>query len=108
MNTLLSLFLAIFIGVAVASPATQTDQLYAEPSVLVSVELDTPIDEIRYGDQLVLRCVVDGIDEPYHIQWQYSEDKEGWFDIPCTDDVYKFVLDEQNAGLYYRVEIIQY
>lgn len=105
MNRIISMLLAIFIGIAAAAPApaTPTDFPMDDGSVSVCVELDTPMEEIQYGNTITLRCVVDGMEEPYFIQWQCSEDKEEWVDVPCHTDLYEFVLTEETAGIYYRV-----
>lgn len=110
-SRILAVIVAAIMSVASAStvsPATPTDQ-YAvyEDGVVVCVELDTPLDEIQYGNTIMLRCIVYGINKPYTIQWQHSIDLETWDDIQCNDDVYEFVMDETTAGTYYRVVIIR-
>ena len=102
MRRIAALFLTLFLSFAVAAPATQTD---LDAAVSVSIELDTPIEELRYGGPVRLHCVVDGLEEPYHIQWQSSPDAEEWTDLPCTDEVFEFVLNQENVDLYYRVVI---
>ena len=102
MKRVMSLLLTLFLSFAVAAPATQTD---LEPAISVSIELDTPIEEIRYGSPVRLRCVVVGLEEPYHIQWQSSLDAEEWTELPCTEEVFEFILDEENADVYYRVVV---
>ena len=101
MIRLLSVFAAVIFGVAVASPATPTDA----DTVTVCVEIDTPISEVRYGEPIVLQCVVNGMHVPYTIQWQSSADREVWNDVPCNEEVYEFILDEQNSKVFYRVAI---
>ena len=108
MKVLISILLSIILSLAVAEPATPTDIFPEEPSVSVAIELDTPVSELRIGETVTLRCVVEGLDNPYFIQWQYSKDKEGWFDIPCYDELYEFILTEENGKLYYRVCVCQY
>jgi len=102
MRRIVALFLTLFLSFAVAAPATQTD---LEPVISVSIELDTPIEEMRYGSPVRLRCVVVGLEEPYCIRWQCSPDAEEWTDLPCTDEVFEFVLDQEDVDLYYRVVI---
>ena len=104
----LLLLLTLILSIASASPATPSDIYPFEPLVSVSVEMDTPIGGIKYGEILALRCVVSGIEEPYYIQWQYSEDKEIWYEIPCNEDEYEFVLTEENAKWYYRVAVYKF
>lgn len=104
MRGIVSVILALILSFAVAEPATPTDIANDMP-VSVSVEIDTPIEQIAYGKPLTMSCVVHGLDGPYTVQWQFSPDKTVWFDLQCTDDVYRFVLNEQNAGYYYRVII---
>ena len=102
-NKILSIIVAIAFGVASAAtipePATPTD----ETVVFVCIELDTPLSQIKLGYPVSLRCIVDGMEEPYHIQWQHSYDKEEWADVSCEEEVYEFILTEENAGTYYRV-----
>lgn len=105
MIKLLSFVMAMLVGVACASPATPTDLIPPLSSVSVSVEIDTPADEIGFGKPVTLRCVVNGLDVPYSIQWQYSEDRQTWIDIPCNEECYMFVLDESTMHLLYRVVI---
>lgn len=102
MTKLQSILLAIFLGIAMAMPATPTD---LEPAVRVSVQLDTQIEQFMRGDPVTLRCIVEGIEGEYQIQWQCSEDEEEWFDIDCHDEIYTFILDETTAGMYYRVVV---
>ena len=109
LDKLLAIVLAAIMSVAHASPmnvATPTDE-YAiyQDGVVVCVELDTPLTEIRFGDPVVMRCLVFGIDEPYSLRWQSSKDTQTWTDLECTDPVYAFILDEENAGVYYRVVV---
>lgn len=117
MNQILSMIAALVIGFASASsiPATVTDldwyeeeiiEEYDDPNVVfVCVEIDTPMSMIRIGNPIRLRCIIEGLDKPYGIQWQHSEDKIIWHDAPCRDEIYEFILDESNAGTYYRVVI---
>ena len=102
MKRIVSLLLTLFLSFAVAAPATQTD---LEADISVSIELDTPVEEIRLGCPLRLRCVVIGLEEPYFFQWQSSSDLEEWIDLRCTEEVFEFILDEQNVDLYYRVVV---
>ena len=103
MKRYLTAILALFLTFAVAAPATDTDLYPLE--IHVSVELDTPMEEIRIGEPIRLRCVVTGLEKPYQIQWQYSMDAEEWFDLPCTEEVFEFILDEKNADMFYRVVV---
>ena len=105
MKILVSVLLSVVLAFAVADPATQTD---LNPAVAVSVEIDTPLQEIGYGKVFALRCVVEGLTEPYFVQWQYSEDCVEWIDILCNEEVYSFILTEENAKLFYRVAIFKY
>ena len=102
MKRFIALILTLFLSFAVAAPATQTD---LEADISVSIELDTPIEEIQIGSPLRLRCVVIGLEEPYFYQWQYSPDLEEWIDLPCTEEVFEFILDDENADMYYRVMV---
>lgn len=108
MKILVSVLLSIILAFAVAEPATPTDISSDNAYVSVSIEIDTPLECIRIGNPLVLRCVVNGIDAPYNIQWQYSADTEEWIDIPCNDEIYEFVLTRENVYLYYRVCVFQH
>ena len=108
MKVFISILLSIVLTLAVAEPATQTDILPEEPGVSVTIEIDTPVSMIRIGERITLRCIVEGYDTPYFIQWQYSEDKEEWYDLPCYDEVYEFILTEENENLDDRVCISQY
>lgn len=107
MKVLVSIILSIIMTLAVAEPATPTDMYVSEPFVSVSIEFDTPLDMIKVGDPITLRCIAIGIRRPYDIQWQYSEDAEEWFDLPCNEEVYEFILTPINANLFYRVCIYQ-
>ena len=106
LNKIFAIVLAAVLSVAYASPATPTDE-YAvyQDGVFVCVELDTPLSEVRYGGTIVMRCIVYGIDGPYSLQWQSSKDTHIWLDLACTDPIYAFVLDKENANLYYRVVV---
>ena len=108
MKAFISILLSIILSLAVAEPATPTDIFPEEQAVSVMIEIDTPVSKIRIGETITLRCVVTGYDGPYFIQWQYSEDKEVWIDIPCYEEIYEFILTEENEGLYYRVRISRY
>jgi len=105
MKRVISTILTLFLAFAVAGPATQTDLEPSERNISVTIEMDTPVEEIQYGNPIRFRCVVNGLEKPYHIQWQYSHDADDWLDLPCTDEIYEFILDEQNVDLYYRVVI---
>ena len=105
MKRLIGMIMTVFLSFAVAAPATQTDLEAAETAISVSIELDTPMEEIQFGSPLRLRCVVIGLEEPYFYQWQYSRDLEEWINLPCTDEVFEFILDEENADVYYRVVV---
>ena len=102
MKRFIALILTLFLSFAVAAPATQTD---LEADISVSIELDTPMEEIQLGSMVRFRCVVIGLEQPYFIQWQCSSDLEEWIDLPCTEEVYEFILDEENADMYYRVVV---
>ena len=105
MKRAIAMILTLFLSFAVAAPATQTDLDPAETAISVFIELDTPLEKIRFGSLLRLRCVVIGLEEPFSYQWQYSWDLEEWLDLPCTEEVFEFILDEQNADVYYRVVV---
>ena len=105
MKRYISAILTVLVAVAVAAPATETDLEPVETAISVTIELDTPAEEIRYGSSIRLRCIVDGLEKPFHIQWQYSFDTEEWLDLPCEDEVFEFILDEQNVDVYYRVVV---
>ena len=105
MKRVFSAILTLFLAFAVAGPATQTDLEPLETNISVTIEMDTPMEEVRYGNPVRFRCVVSGLKKPYHIQWQYSHDTEDWFDLPCIAEVFEFILDEQNVDLYYRVVV---
>jgi len=108
-SKILAMLLTAILTVSYAAPlipATPTDEFAVyEDGVVVCVELDTPLSEIHYGNPVVLRCIVVGIDEPYTIQWQHSVDMNAWYDLPCNDEVYEFIMDHETAGTYYRVVI---
>ena len=116
---------ALIMGVSFADiPATQTDLDYifgplevvadiededTEPEPYVYIEIADPIGVIHIGEEVVLRCVIVGMDnQDYTIQWQYSDDfdSEQYFDIDCNDTEYRFIATYENVGYYYRVHII--
>ena len=71
--------------------------------------MEEPEGTIKYNDVVKLRCVVDGADRPYFIQWQYMKDTNEdsklplWENIDCVGEVYEYVLTEENIDYYYRV-----
>lgn len=73
----------------------------------IRIEIEEPKGMIHSGDEVTLRCHVDGLSYPYIIHWQYvnseNNDTMQWQDIDCTGDTYRFVLTEENVGYYYRV-----
>ena len=77
----------------------------------VYIRFDDPECVLRYGEPVRIRCVVDGVYEPYTIRWQYFDNQEQdgiapvWIDIDCTDDVYEFILTPENEEYYYRVVV---
>ena len=107
LDKILAFVVAAVMSIAAAeTPATPTDMYAAyNDGVVVCIEMDTPISEIRYGDTITLRCAVQGVHEPYTIQWQHSTDKKTWEDLPCNDNVYEFVLTKETAGTYYRAAV---
>ena len=105
-NKIIAAIVAAILSFAAAEPATPTDVNANYAGVSVCVEMDTPITEIQYGNVITLRCVVTGVEKPYRVQWQHSRDKTVWEDILCEEEVYEFVLAEDNAGTYYRVVIL--
>lgn len=122
MNDILKYILALFVGVAVAiAPATPTDldyvvgpleiadgteddEEYVDPYVYI--EFAEPHKPIHIGDEITLRCIVVGLDnKPYTIDWEYSEDDQGYFDLDWHEPEYTFVVTYDNAGYYYRVVV---
>lgn len=82
---------------------------YTEPEPYVYIEIADPTGVIYIGEEVVLRCVVVGMDkQDYTIQWQYSDDfdSEQYFDIDCHETEYRFIATHENVGYYYRVHII--
>jgi len=77
-----------------------------DEGVSVYIEMLTPIEELEYGQPVELECIVDGIDDPDVVQWQYKDDESDWIDIDCHELVYSFILDEVNSQYYYRVVVI--
>lgn len=102
MKVIMALLMTLVLSFATASPATQTD---LAPAISVRIVIDTPGNAIAYGEVIELRCVVNGVEDGYTIQWQYSADLKEWIDIDCHDDVYSYTLMPDNADYYYRVVI---
>ena len=71
----------------------------------VHIEMVTPTSELRYGEPVTLKCQMVEIPEPYAIQWQYDRGDGEWVDIDCREELYSFVLTEENADFAYRVVV---
>ena len=112
MKTLIALLMTLVFSLAVASPATPTDDYPVEEEVwqdpFIGIKVDTPRDEIEYGEPVVLRCVIEGMYQSYRIKWQHSVDKINWVDVAYDSDTYELILSEDTAGTYYRVVISTY
>ena len=125
LNKAIAFIVTLVIGISIAeSPATPTDLDYifgpleivadiedgeTEPEPYVYIEIVEPHGIIHIGDEIVLKCVVVGLDgQEYRIQWQYSEDleEEHYQDLDCTEEKYRFIATYENVGYYYRVHII--
>ena len=79
----------------------------AQPLVRVyasypDAEEETPETEV------MLYAVVEGVDEPYQLQWQYTPDGgQTVVDVPgATGDEYTFVLNDENVLYQWRVRLI--
>ena len=61
---------------------------------------------LYYGDEIVLRAKVENANMPYELRWEVLDGSE-WKPIPGeTGAEYRFIVDEENAGLQYRVVVI--
>lgn len=71
----------------------------------VKVELVNKGD-LYFGDEIILRAKVEHANMPYELRWEVLEGKE-WKPIPNEDKAeYRFIVDEENAKLQYRVVVI--
>lgn len=96
---IVAFMLSMIFGITMLSPSYQD-------GVSVYIELVTPVEELQYGQPVELECIVDGLDDPDVIRWQYLDEYGLWHDAGCGDFEYCFILDEENAQRYYRVVVI--
>ena len=61
---------------------------------------------LYYGDEIILRAKVENANMPYELRWETLDGSE-WKPIPGeTGAEYRFIVDEENAELQYRVVVI--
>ena len=95
-------FMILFIMQALSLTAPQNSD-----DISARIEMVTPQEKLRYGDEVELRCIVEGEDpDECSIYWQYLTGKDDyWRGMECTGERCVFILTEENAGYYYRVLI---
>lgn len=79
-----------------------------EEPVSITIEMITEEEMIDIGDVVTLHCDVSGVQEPYIIRWQYTDDPEQeiYYDIDYAGEEYSFILTEENIDYFYRVLIV--
>lgn len=61
---------------------------------------------LYYGDEIILRAKVENANMAYTLRWEVLDGSE-WKPIPNeTGAEYHFIVNEENAGLQYRVVVI--
>ena len=81
----------------------QPEPTAAERSITVEVTWDKPDPVI--GDTAHFKANLEGYDNlAYTMQWQYSEDRNQWVDIPnATEETMDVVVTEENNLVYWRI-----
>ena len=76
-----------------------------EPERHITVDVSWDVPDPIIGDTAHLKATLDGYDElQYTMQWQYSPDKEIWYDIPGeTGTAMDVVVTEENNVVYWRI-----
>ena len=69
----------------------------------VYIRLNTPIEDLQYGNTVELECVTEGIEGKIFYGWQYCTDDTQWYYLDEHEKIYRFILDEENINYYYRV-----
>lgn len=78
---------------------------FDDKNVRVSIQLNSPVGILRYGDAVCLECVVDGIEGPYSISWEYSINGVDYFSLGWHLPEYSYILTRDNIDYYYRVVV---
>ena len=111
-NIILFCFILLICSIGYADPATPTDlhsTLPPPPHVIIELwfEVELPL---NIGDTVRIHGeVYGGEGQVLLYQWQYSIDKEEWFDIEdATEPIYEFIITEENAMYHYRLKVAHY
>lgn len=72
----------------------------------IYIRLNTPIEDLQYGNTIELECVTVDIEEPIVYGWQYCMDDSQWYDLDEHEKIFRFILDEENINYYYRVIVV--
>lgn len=78
---------------------------FDDKNVRVSIQLNSPVGILRYGDAVCLECVVDGVEGPYSISWEYSINGVDYFSLGWHLPEYSYILTRDNIDYYYRVVV---
>jgi ribosomal protein L14 len=76
-----------------------------KPPKSVKIHSTWPNGKLAFdGAQITLEGEVEGFDQGYTLQWQYSADKEKWIDIPGANELnYTYTLTDETENLYWRL-----
>ncbi len=101
----LLLITAITVGISAYAVVSQADEIAtsvnAGPRIVLRVLNENAI--VSYGDRIVLKADISGIQREYDLQWQQNDGK-GWSSIPgAYGDEYSFKLTRANEKNAYRV-----
>ncbi len=76
-----------------------------KPPKTVKIHSTWPSGKLAFdGAQITLEGEVEGFDQGYTLQWQYSADKEKWINIPGANELsYTYTLTDETENLYWRL-----
>ena len=71
----------------------------------VDVEIKWDVEYPIVGDTAHFTATLNGYEDvDYSVQWQYSPDKETWYDIPGeTETTMDMVITDENNVVYWRI-----
>jgi len=102
---IITFLIALGIGMVPLASSSNND-------VNVYIDFEDPDCILHYYEPVKLRCIVEGIDENYFVQWQYFDENAQngimpiWENVDCNGEVYEFVLTPENENYYYRVVVM--
>ena len=108
MGTVLIMMIGAVIFISATSSdtfiATETDMSGKVEAIIV---IDGPWDvTYKYGDEVILTCIIQGIISDYTIEWEYRVNEDSDFiSLECHEEKYSYILTPENEEYEYRVVI---